>query len=141
MKAATNNYVFTDIIENISIHAAREGGDSINGKCPAMRFISIHAAREGGDLWTLSSATLRAIFQSTPPVKAATSSAYFNDGKLYISIHAAREGGDVAAVLSAAFHFISIHAAREGGDLIPCVQPRGICISIHAAREGGDADP
>ena len=27
VKAATNNYVFTDIIENISIHAAREGGD------------------------------------------------------------------------------------------------------------------
>ena len=34
------------------------------------------------------------LFQSTPPVKAAT----------------------LAAVLSAAFHFISIHAAREGGD-------------------------
>ena len=34
------------------------------------------------------------IFQSTPPVKAATNDAEFDGGKVKISIHAAREGGD-----------------------------------------------
>ena len=35
--------------EFISIHAAREGGDTF-GSLPSKRsFISIHAAREGGD--------------------------------------------------------------------------------------------
>ena len=56
---------------DISIHAAREGGDlgakRKAGKC----LISIHAAREGGD----------------GDIK-------FLRRKLMISIHAAREGGD-----------------------------------------------
>ena len=57
------------------------------------------------------------VFQSTPPVKAAT---ILDDGLTLtadISIHAAREGGDatVASAFADAF-CISIHAAREGGD-------------------------
>ena len=57
----------------ISIHAAREGGDdggddTVSGAV----VISIHAAREGGDLTWISSLTTLKIFQSTPPVKAAT---------------------------------------------------------------------
>ena len=36
------------------------------------RSISIHAAREGGDLYSNQIASLQGIFQSTPPVKAAT---------------------------------------------------------------------
>ena len=35
--------------EDISIHAAREGGDAYSGMVRALRMISIHAAREGGD--------------------------------------------------------------------------------------------
>ena len=57
------------------------------------------------------------VFQSTPPVKAATIICIRLSGSFSISIHAAREGGDVGwnkeefrAVI------ISIHAAREGGD-------------------------
>ena len=34
--------------------------------------ISIHAAREGGDITPVSNDTSYSIFQSTPPVKAAT---------------------------------------------------------------------
>ena len=34
------------------------------------------------------------IFQSTPPVKAATAVAVIHINLVYISIHAAREGGD-----------------------------------------------
>ena len=55
---------------------------------------SIHAAREGGD-WNAANTKAREVaFQSTPPVKAATTreSHVLLDGE--ISIHAAREGGD-----------------------------------------------
>ena len=59
-------------IPEISIHAAREGGDAAtiytNTKCG----ISIHAAREGGDYFVKSANIL-----------------------IFISIHAAREGGDL----------------------------------------------
>ena len=56
----------------ISIHAAREGGDVyitclINVVC-----ISIHAAREGGDTTVGHERLAAFLFQSTPPVKAAT---------------------------------------------------------------------
>ena len=56
------------------------------------------------------------VFQSTPPVKAATAQ------------------HEVFAELVA----ISIHAAREGGDFQQRKGFVGLCISIHAAREGGD---
>ena len=59
---------------------------------------------------------LRAVFQSTPPVKAAT--VYSADKAIYvrISIHAAREGGDPCLFGAFLSLSISIHAAREGGD-------------------------
>ena len=64
-------------------------------------------------------------FQSTPPVKAATmrSSCHF---RIYaISIHAAREGGDRLLLLLLLPFKISIHAAREGGDTLQaCLQAR-----------------
>ena len=56
--------------------------------------ISIHAAREGGDAQVASSGCPRGIFQSTPPVKAATQAEQLKKAELAISIHAAREGGD-----------------------------------------------
>ena len=61
----------------ISIHAAREGGDSHLLSAGRKSTISIHAAREGGDV---KPAALRALLAS-------------------ISIHAAREGGDHAEIL------------------------------------------
>ena len=39
----------------ISIHAAREGGDTEAGAAERAGYIiSIHAAREGGDVWAVS---------------------------------------------------------------------------------------
>ena len=59
-------------VNNISIHAAREGGDTKGCVVRASaNSISIHAAREGGDEY-VSDAYKRQGFQSTPPVKAAT---------------------------------------------------------------------
>ena len=71
MKAATNYTNWCGIKDDISIHAAREGGDKWGPKSQAGFDISIHAAREGGDENNTLIVT-----------------------KLYISIHAAREGGD-----------------------------------------------
>ena len=56
------------------------------------------------------------IFQSTPPVKAATASTVADKIGLPISIHAAREGGDAVIYNLYKTFRISIHAAREGGD-------------------------
>ena len=61
-----------------------------------------------GILWLL--------FQSTPPVKAATVIRRHETGGQNISIHAAREGGDRGIPVIYAPKIISIHAAREGGD-------------------------
>ena len=80
------------------------------------------------------------LFQSTPPVKAATECGSEVWLKRDISIHAAREGGDYNDLLRQDDELrISIHAAREGGDT-PTWSNAIITsgISIHAAREGGD---
>ena len=64
----------------------------------------------------LEDALRDALFQSTPPVKAATFSDELYDCGYVISIHAAREGGDDCPYFDPVWGDISIHAAREGGD-------------------------
>ena len=105
---------------NISIHAAREGGDFENlCAIQCTESISIHAAREGGDPATEKQKNMITAFQSTPPVKAATTDFTPATGVFEISIHAAREGGDVTqTALTGHSPVISIHAAREGGDSV-----------------------
>ena len=71
MKAATRHNVSYAASPTISIHAAREGGDSVHCVSVRQPLISIHAAREGGDAYALAFQIIEAI-----------------------SIHAAREGGD-----------------------------------------------
>ena len=78
--------------------------------------ISIHAAREGGDRLPLRTEFLQPLFQSTPPVKAATVRVDCFWDLAPISIHAAREGGDECFGVLDTPTPISIHAAREGGD-------------------------
>ena len=60
---------------------------------------------------------LTAAFQSTPPVKAATTPTKLTFIGYDVSIHAAREGGDVHSADKAIYVRVSIHAAREGGDI------------------------
>ena len=78
--------------------------------------ISIHATREGGDAKKLLNAVARGSFQSTPPVRAATTARQMAEGRPHISIHATREGGDRFRERSFSAIKISIHATREGGD-------------------------
>ena len=49
VKAATRTANAAHPQMRISIHAAREGGDFIQGLLALIGVISIHAAREGGD--------------------------------------------------------------------------------------------
>ncbi len=56
----------------ISIHAAREGGDLGDVVVILHIHISIHAAREGGDFDLAYPSDDYLVFQSTPPVRAAT---------------------------------------------------------------------
>ena len=93
---------------------------SANGIIPTI--ISIHAAREGGDLESLIHLREDFLFQSTPPVKAATCPAAVVPLAFAISIHAAREGGDSISIRTFRHAGISIHAAREGGDILQIAQ-------------------
>ena len=118
VKAATADGGMVCALRVISIHAAREGGDDIQRFAVHRVGISIHAAREGGDLYSNQIASLQGIFQSTPPVKAATEHQETLLQQVGISIHAAREGGDkLESLMREASDAISIHAAREGGDM------------------------
>ena len=79
----------------ISIHAPREGGDvQIKSKFPVQFVISIHAPREGGDRLSQILEATPQEFQSTPPARGATRTGYSSDRWDSISIHAPREGGD-----------------------------------------------
>ena len=71
MKAATKTPAASAKAPEISIHAAREGGDVNLFLDKSLNNISIHAAREGGDCQH-----------------------FFGQKLNIISIHAAREGGD-----------------------------------------------
>ena len=97
MKAATQGTLLSVVHPAISIHAAREGGDQLDERKRNNYAISIHAAREGGDA-SGRRRRRRGIFQSTPPVKAATMRTAIRKLKDGISIHAAREGGDCGNV-------------------------------------------
>ena len=76
VKAATQGCRTRRCGARVSIHAAREGGDQSLFKTVGMIRVSIHAAREGGDIPATGNRQHQVRFQSTPPVKAATSSTH-----------------------------------------------------------------
>ncbi len=58
----------------------------------------------------------RAKFQSTRPVKDATSDIQEGYQLYKVSIHASREGRDEQGRIASGLHRVSIHASREGRD-------------------------
>ena len=101
--------------------------------------ISIHAPREGCDCLTTTVSPSGALFQSTHPVRGATSTPTDILQIACISIHAPREGCDKTARKTTTKKRISIHAPREGCDSIqPYNAIQRTPISIHAPREGCD---
>ena len=104
-----------------------------------MAVISIHAAREGGDRLTAAIRQLLQVFQSTPPVKAATFSEGTNPCLNIFQSTPPVKAATETLHKQLPRHAISIHAAREGGDAWTNLVTGIANISIHAAREGGDA--
>ena len=124
--------------------------------------ISIHAPREGGDTVDDIRKAVRALFQSTPPARGATREAVFLRVALrHFNPRPPRGGRRHIAFNAAHVVGISIHAPREGGDSAPTERERTTSIfqstppargatkdfvikavtakiSIHAPREGGD---
>ena len=92
----------THRLSRVSIHAAREGGDNEPQSTARIVHVSIHAAREGGDSPSAWANREAGVFQSTPPARAATPGHNASLSILGVSIHAAREGGDFRGSLSAA---------------------------------------
>ena len=78
----------------ISIHAAREGGDGFASaaRAPPQVFQSTPPVKAATAGWKALGYSVK--FQSTPPVKAATFQFFAFAPRRDISIHAAREGGD-----------------------------------------------
>ena len=122
MKAATEGLIFVSRDIDISIHAAREGGDCVIEFFLLRIEISIHAAREGGDNNIFCRFIILFGFQSTPPVKAATERVRECPLPMWVfqstpPVKAATQSN----YSKAEFDSISIHAAREGGDFILAV--------------------
>ena len=75
VKGATNMFLLIYSSQNISIHAPREGSD-VGKTMPRIdTLISIHAPREGSDCDSGIKTNVVTGFQSTLPVKGATTSA------------------------------------------------------------------
>ena len=122
----------------ISIHAAREGGDVFINQPEAGRLIFQSTPPVKAATLTLRKKITLRKFQSTPPVKAATDTA--------ISIHTARGFQSTPPVKAATRSRLPSHFATKFQSTPPvkaatvrnsCVWDMSL-ISIHAAREGGD---
>ena len=104
---------------NISIHAPRAGSDGTMQASTTTKEISIHAPRAGSDWRILRPLISGSLFQSTLPVRGATSNCILGRPATSISIHAPRAGSDVrGAICLARSPYISIHAPRAGSDRV-----------------------
>ena len=124
---------------DISIHAAREGGDVLQRAFLLHMRISIHAAREGGDLSVARHSAIAASFQSTPPVKAATMKSK-SPNRIMLTFQS-------TPPVKAATMLTRLHLSTPLFQSTPPVKAateerrkadEELAISIHAAREGGD---
>ena len=146
---------------SISIHAPREGSDSMarTRSPPSRNFyprsprgerlavqgvgdleagISIHAPREGSDRTPHAQPQQDGISIHAPR-EGSDGVVVIGRAKAWtISIHAPREGSDGFRRGSAVFGYISIHAPREGSDVDALCRRVYHVISIHAPREGSD---
>ena len=79
--------------------------------------ISIHAPRAGSDQIPDGALRARQRFQSTLPVRGATSATSVAASAVSISIHAPRAGSDLRLDRFLGLSAISIHAPRAGSDI------------------------
>ena len=101
--------------------------------------ISIHALREEGDSSYRTGCSGNTDFYPRPPRGGRPTRAAATGSTEPISIHALREEGDMySAADIITLYSISIHALREEGDATAKELDAGGEISIHALREEGD---
>ena len=162
MRGATFCLLRCTVLASVSIHAPRAGRDGVSSSSPAREICfnprapcgARHSfpvpspysfsrfnprapcgARPGGGLVTL----VYHGFQSTRPVRGATSNGHGRRHYQCVSIHAPRAGRDVGSHKLKASTGVSIHAPRAGRDgpnVTGSYAP--MSVSIHAPRAGRD---
>ena len=78
------------------------------------------------------------MFQSTRPVRGATSSKIHSGHHYIVSIHAPRAGRDNCRRIHQQILHVSIHAPRAGRDNCRRIHQQILHVSIHAPRAGRD---
>ena len=130
-------------IEQISIHALREEGDSCRTDCSGStgRFLSTPSARRATST-RVGCVTFWFLFLSTPSARRATAEPRGVPRRKGISIHALREEGDPFSAVRFWLQkvFLSTPSARRA-TLAACAALHADAISIHALREEGDTVP
>ena len=77
-------------------------------------------------------------FQSTPPTRAATNVSMHSGAAHAFQSTSPTRAATKADTLTIHPHKVSIHAAHAGGDLSFMCPHAGRSVSIHAAHAGGD---
>ena len=161
LRGATDRPDLMDKVSQISIHAPLTGSDRRRAECGNAGAISIHAPLTGSDMDLLRGGSSRndfnprspygerhnalfaffgpAVFQSTLPLRGATSILAFDILTEAISIHAPLTGSDCRPNGQAQNGRISIHAPLTGSDRIRLAQEKTRNISIHAPLTGSDS--
>ena len=161
-RGATAGRSFGHLRLGVSIHAPREGRDSVGtSRSSRERNVSIHAPREGRDLNQQVDYWSARGFNPRAPRGARHAETLIEHRADGVSIHAPREGRDNRAEEFLARKHVSIHAPREGRDPpvgghgrigLPFQSTRPArgatkkmttitftdAVSIHAPREGRD---
>jgi len=102
VKGATGDLFFFGLFKRkVSIHAPSEGSDGKGAQPEIFVPVSIHAPSEGSDVVYNGYSDAGDQFQSTLPVKGATSHNPNSRRPYTVSIHAPSEGSDVALVVIA----------------------------------------
>ena len=116
VRGATFQEVFSSDSLDISIHAPRTGSDSRLDLVASMHRDFNPRSPYGERRFPLWFHRRSRLFQSTLPVRGATSKRYPFSVETKISIHAPRTGSDGGGGHCVPWPFISIHAPRTGSD-------------------------
>ena len=137
--AAKAAFLYPKITPKGCIHAVQVDSD-INFFIKNSLFtISIHAAHAGSDVDIESDTSSLAIFQSTQPMRAATSKRSFASRRSFISIHAAQVGRSQRGALRGRRDDYFNPRCPSGQRRFSKVPLSHIdAISIHAAQVGSD---
>ena len=138
-RRATDSVLQLLLHTGISIHALREEGDHLRGRCPGWSQHFYPRPPRGGRQPPQSCWIRSFRFLSTPSARRATTGHLALRRQLRISIHALREEGDVGSTQAQTKRsiFLSTPSARRATAGEP-TRKTYLWISIHALREEGD---